>query len=60
MDVNDLRSTFTVLSLLTFVGIVAWAWARGNKESFEQAARLPLGDEEASAGAAVPGKGEVR
>jgi cytochrome c oxidase cbb3-type subunit 4 len=60
MDVNDLRSLFTVLSLLTFVGIVAWAWTRGNKEQFEQAAMLPLGDEEVSAMAATSREGEVR
>ena len=45
MDINDLRSIATVISLLTFVGIVAWAWSRRNKERFEEAAQLPFQDE---------------
>ncbi len=45
MDINDLRSIVTVVSLLTFVGIVAWAWSKRNQEHFEEAARLPLSDD---------------
>ena len=45
MDINDLRSIVTVISLLTFLGIVAWAWSRRNKDRFEEAARLPFQDE---------------
>ncbi len=45
MDINDLRSAVTVVSLLTFLGIVVWAWSRRNKERFEQAAQLPFQDE---------------
>jgi cytochrome c oxidase cbb3-type subunit 4 len=48
MDINDLRSLMTVVSLLTFLGIVWWAFGvKGNKERFEQAANLPFADEEA-------------
>jgi cytochrome c oxidase cbb3-type subunit 4 len=42
MDVNDLRSAVTVVSLMVFVGIVAWAWSRGNRRHFDIAARLPF------------------
>lgn len=42
MDLNDLRSVTTVISLLTFVGIVAWAWSKRNRSSFEEAAQLPF------------------
>lgn len=42
MDMNLLRELTTVVSFATFVGIVAWAAYPGNKERFEQAARLPL------------------
>jgi len=42
MDINDLRSIFTVLSLLTFIGIVVWAWSRSNQASFDEAAQLPF------------------
>ena len=45
MDINDLRSIVTVISLLTFLGIVAWAWSRRNRDRFEEAARLPFQDE---------------
>jgi cytochrome c oxidase cbb3-type subunit IV len=42
MDINDMR---TVISLVTFVGILAWAWSKKNKADFDEAARLPFGDE---------------
>jgi cytochrome c oxidase cbb3-type subunit 4 len=45
MDINDLRSIVTVVSLITFVGIVAWAWSRRNQADFDEAARLPFGDD---------------
>lgn len=46
MDINDLRSLTTVVAFVTFVGIVIWAWSGRNKAAFEEAARLPLDDEE--------------
>jgi cytochrome c oxidase cbb3-type subunit 4 len=45
MEINDLRSAVTVVSLLTFLGIVAWAWSRRNKAGFDEAAQLPFQDE---------------
>jgi cytochrome c oxidase cbb3-type subunit 4 len=45
MDVNLLRSIFTVVCLCAFVGIVVWAYKRGNKAQFEEAARLSLKDD---------------
>jgi cytochrome c oxidase cbb3-type subunit IV len=45
MDINDLRSIVTVVSMLTFVGIVIWAWSKRNQADFEEAARLPLHDD---------------
>jgi cytochrome c oxidase cbb3-type subunit 4 len=48
MDINELRSVVTVISLLTFLGIVWWAFGvKGNKQRFEEAANLPFADEEA-------------
>lgn len=44
MDVNELRSIVTVLSMLGFAGIVAWAWAGSNRERFEKAKKLPFAD----------------
>lgn len=45
MDVNDFRSIVTVLSMLIFVGICAWAYSRRNSSSFEEAAQLPFQSE---------------
>jgi cytochrome c oxidase cbb3-type subunit IV len=45
MDINDLRGIVTVVSLLTFVGIVVWAWSKRNQAAFDEAARLPLSDD---------------
>lgn len=47
MDIiNDLRSIMTVVSLVTFLGIVWWAFSRGNSARFDEAARLPLSDDD--------------
>ena len=38
MDINDLRSIVTVVSLLTFLAIVFWAYGlKSNKKRFEEA-----------------------
>ncbi len=42
MDINDLRSLFTVLTFLTFVGIVFWAWSGRRKAAFDEAAMIPF------------------
>ena len=46
MDVNDLRSAVTLLSLLLFAGIVVWAWSKRNGRRFDEAAQLPFIDSE--------------
>lgn len=45
MDVNDLRSAVTVISLLLFLALVGWTWSRGRQAAFDEAARLPFADE---------------
>lgn len=45
MDINDMRSVVTLVSFLTFVGIIAWAWSKRNKSDFDEAAMLPFKDE---------------
>jgi cytochrome c oxidase cbb3-type subunit 4 len=42
MDINDLRSLTTVLGLLCFLAIVAWAYGKSSKKGFEEAANLPF------------------
>jgi len=41
-DVNTMRSVATLVSFLTFVGIVAWAYSRKNTTDFKEAANLPF------------------
>lgn len=42
IDVTSLRIIITVVSLLIFVGICGWAYARRNRERFDEAAQLPF------------------
>jgi len=41
-DINTLRSLATVVSLITFIGIIVWAYSRRNAADFEKAANLPF------------------
>lgn len=43
---DNASSIMTVVSFLTFVGIVLWTYALKGKRDFEQAASLPFADEE--------------
>jgi len=42
MDINDLRALTTVFSFAVFIGILVWAFSKGNKQDFKEAARLSL------------------
>lgn len=42
MDVNTLRIVATLLAFGAFVGIAAWAYARGNRARFDEAGRIPF------------------
>jgi cytochrome c oxidase cbb3-type subunit 4 len=50
MDINDLRSAVTVLSLVLFVSLVVWTWRRARRAEFEAAARLPFAEEQPESG----------
>jgi cytochrome c oxidase cbb3-type subunit 4 len=50
MDINLLRSIAAVLGLLTFVGIIFWAWSAKNAERFNEAAQLPFEQDVAQRG----------
>jgi cytochrome c oxidase cbb3-type subunit 4 len=45
MDINDLRTIFTVLAFVGFVGIVWWAYSGKRKASFDEAAKLALSED---------------
>jgi cytochrome c oxidase cbb3-type subunit 4 len=42
-----LASIWTVVLLVAFVLIVAWAWSRRRKKAFDEASRIPLEEDEA-------------
>ena len=42
MDIVTVRSIFTVLVFVTFIGIWIWAWSGKRKQAFDEAANLPF------------------
>ncbi len=44
--ISDARSVVTLISMMTFIGIVVWAYSARRKQDFEEAAMLPFADEE--------------
>ncbi len=46
MDINTLRGLITVLVMVLFIGIVLWAYSSRRKKDFDEAANLPLQDDE--------------
>ena len=43
---SDARSIITVISMLTFIGIVLWAYSTRRKNDFDEAAMLPFNEED--------------
>lgn len=41
-NINYIRAAVTLLSFITFGGIVAWALSKRNKSAFDEAAMLPF------------------
>jgi cbb3-type cytochrome oxidase subunit 3 len=58
MDINLLREIVTVASFGSFLAIVAYAVSPGNKKHFEEAARIPLDDDETALSPTLSPKGE--
>lgn len=42
----SIHAWWTVLLLIVFVGIVIWAYSGARKKDFDEAARLPLDDDD--------------
>ncbi|MDX1442313.1 MAG: cbb3-type cytochrome c oxidase subunit 3 [Gammaproteobacteria bacterium] len=42
MDINTIRGLITLVVMLTFIGVWAWAWSSKRKHDFEEAANLPF------------------
>lgn len=45
MDINLVRSLWTAVLFVAFIGIIWWAWSSRRQQDFEAAARLPLDDD---------------
>ncbi len=45
MNVATFHAWWTVLMVAIFVGIIAWAWSGRRKQSFDEAAKMPLEDD---------------
>lgn len=45
VDFSSFHAWWTLALLITFLGIVCWAWSAKRKQDFEEAARLPLEDD---------------
>ena len=45
MDINVFRGIVTGVLLTLFVWLCIWAWSKGRKAAFDDAARLPLEEE---------------
>lgn len=43
-----MRGLATVLAMLAFMAVAAWAWSRRRKASFERAANSPLEEDDLS------------
>ena len=42
----NLIGAFTVLTMLSFIGIWIWVWNKRHKAKYDALARLPMDDEE--------------
>jgi cytochrome c oxidase cbb3-type subunit IV len=45
MSFTFIQSIWTIVIMVTFLGIVAWAFSSKRKAAFDEAARLPFDDE---------------
>ncbi|WP_310734374.1 cbb3-type cytochrome oxidase subunit 3 [Ideonella livida] len=45
-DLNFWRSVVTVVSMVLFVALVVWTWRRSQQPAYDEAAQLPLVEEE--------------
>ena len=46
MDFTFLQAVWTLVVMVTFLGIVWWAWSGRRKRDFDEAARLPFEDDD--------------
>jgi cytochrome c oxidase cbb3-type subunit 4 len=50
MDLGTIHGLWTLLILVVFIGIVRWAYSGKQQQRFEEAARLPLEEDDMNRG----------
>lgn len=45
MDIHTVQGIFTAVMMVSFLGIVWWAYSKKTKKRFDEAANLPFADE---------------
>jgi cytochrome c oxidase cbb3-type subunit 4 len=55
VDINTARIIMTLISFAVFAGIIAWALAPANRQAFQEAALIPLDDDDITTPPATPG-----
>ena len=56
MDLNDARAVLTLLGLIGFIAIVAWAYSKRARKGFKEASELPFADEKEARRSGEQGK----
>ncbi|TFH88654.1 cbb3-type cytochrome c oxidase subunit 3 [Billgrantia azerbaijanica] len=46
MDIGTVRGIITAILLVSFLGLVWWAYSKRRKPDFDEAANLPFADED--------------
>jgi len=46
VDLNDVRSAFSVIMFFLLAGVYVWAWSKKRKKDFNEAANLPFDEPE--------------
>ena len=46
MNVNTLRSAVTVITFILFLGILVWTLSKHRSADFDEAAKLPFGQDD--------------
>lgn len=46
MDINDVRGIGTILALIAFISIIAWAYSSSRKDRFEEDGNILFKDDE--------------
>ncbi len=49
MDMTIFRSVVLLVLMIGFLGLWCWAWSRRRQSDFQEAAQLPLTDDEPAA-----------